>query len=267
VEPVADSNLGLSQKISAIVSLNINKIYQKFDKKCLLTPAFIEMLHYALLSYVKNIIDELIKISFLDQDANEYKLFSNKFNLIEDKQIAMLFENERDRIVLTNLGESAEKKPSTQFFLIRTSTLSEDQKAIENADTQEQTGLEQKYLNAPNEEEEKITKKLKKDKTEYADIIKHLYDSKNKRIKENEDQSIAVQNANLTIEIATTRTSSQLASSMTGLGAGLQREMSGFKGRKGALSQRMIRMKHIVYYLENHPNYRKSSLLHRAYLK
>ena len=39
------------------------------------------------------------------------------------------------------------------------------------------------------------------------------------------------------------------------------------KGRKGALSQRRITMKHIIYYLQNHIHYKKSTLLHRAYLK
>ena len=81
VEVTSDPNIS---KIYSIIQLNNTKIASKVEaNQGKILPGFIEILQYGLLTFIRNTIEELIKISFLEQDTHDYKLFSNRFNLIE----------------------------------------------------------------------------------------------------------------------------------------------------------------------------------------
>ena len=69
-------------------------------------------------------------------------------------------------MVLTDILDAPTQKKPQFFFIVKTSSLAEDQRLIESSDIQEQTSLEQKFLNGTNEEEEKISKKIKREKNE-----------------------------------------------------------------------------------------------------
>ena len=101
VEVSSDPNI---PKIYSIIQLNNAKISSKVEaNQGKILPGFTEILQYGLLTFIRNTIDELIKVSFLEQDTHDYKLFSNKFNLIEVKFVFFIIDSKTHFYIMGTL--------------------------------------------------------------------------------------------------------------------------------------------------------------------
>jgi len=255
-------NSQIGQDLNSVLSLNYNvmfNVFHKNNKKA--TDGFYNALYLSVADYVNNLLDELRNVCEMDNDAADLKQYM--------KVGGSGHEAENDaRSVLVGTEEGGEKKiVKHSQYLVKFSSVQEDQKQIEKIDDKEQKDLEERYTLSKEDEEDKDkpTKKLKKDVTEEDEIIKFLFKTKKEKGQDNENTYKKTLEINQTLSNLTSRTYSAPKtahmhdSSAQGANTG--------KGRKSTASQKRVTMKHMIYYLETNPMYKRTPLLHKAYLK
>jgi len=255
-------NSQIGQDLNSVVPLNYNvmfNVFHKNNKKA--TDGFYNALYLSVADYVNNLLDELRNVCEMDNDATDLKQYM--------KIGGSGHEAENDaRSVLVGTEEGGEKKMTKHSqYLVKFSSVQEDQKQIEKIDDKEQKDLEERYTLSKEDEEDKDkpTKKLKKDVTEEDEIIKFLFKTKKEKGQDNENTYKKTLEINQTLSNLTSRTYSAPKtahmhdSSAQGANTG--------KGRKSTASQKRVTMKHMIYYLETNPMYKRTPLLHKAYLK
>jgi len=255
-----ETNPQLRQKMNTIVPLNCNLMISNMNKQNKkATDGFYQGLYLSIADYVRNLLDELKNICEMDLDATDLKNYMKTGGSNE-------LEGENKTVLMGGMEIEQESKAlKPHQYLVKFSSIQEDQKQLEKLDDREQKDLEDKYTLSKDDDEEKITKKVKKDFTEEDEIIKFLFKTKKDKGQDNENLTKRLYETNLTISTLTSRTTAQpktthMQDSM------LQREASG-KGRKTTAFQKRVTMKHLIYYLEMNPLYKRTPLLHKAYLK
>jgi len=255
-------NSQIGQDLNSVVPLNYNVMFNlihKHGKKA--TDGFYNALYLSVADYVNNLLDELRNICEMDNDAADLKQYMKVAGPGHEA------ENET-RNVLVGMDEGGEKKLTKQSqYLVRFSSVQDDQKQIEKIDDKEQKDLEDRYTMSKEDEEDKDkpTKKLKKDVTEEDEVIKFLFKTKKEKGQDNENTYKKTLEINQTLSNLTSRTyaapktAHMHDSSAAGANTG--------KGRKSTASQKRVTMKHMIYYLETNPMYKRTPLLHKAYLK
>lgn len=253
-----ETNAQLRQKLNNVVPLNshlmINSM-NKQNKKA--TDGFYHGLYMSITDYVRNLLDELKNVCEMDLDSGDLKNYMKTGGGNET-------EGESKPVLMGGMEESEHKAPKPYQYLVKFSSIQEDQKQIDKLDDREQKDIEDKYTLSKDDDEEKATKKVKKDFTEEDEIIKFLFKTKKDKGQDNENMTKKIQETNLTISNLTSRTYSQPKAMH--MQDSIQREASG-KGRKSTASQKRVTMKHLIYYLETNPLYKRTPLLHKAYLK
>jgi len=254
-------NSQIGQDLNSVVPLNYNvmfNVFHKHNKKA--TDGFYNALYLSVADYVNNLLDELRNICEMDNDAGDLKQYMKVGGLGHEADDA--------RNVLVGMDEGGERKLAKHSqYLVRFSSVQDDQKQIEKIDDKEQKDLEDRYTMSKEDEEDKDkpTKKLKKDVTEEDEVIKFLFKTKKEKGQDNENTYKKTLEINQTLSNLTSRTYSAPKtahmhdSSAAGANTG--------KGRKSTASQKRVTMKHMIYYLETNPMYKRTPLLHKAYLK
>lgn len=259
-----ETNPQLRQRLSSIVPLNtnamINFLAQKVGKKA--TDGFYQSLYLAVSDYTKNLLDELRVVCEMDSDAADFANYQKPST--GATQAGGQMEVEGQKNVLMGSETGTEVKSTKTSFLAKFSSLQEDQKQIDKLDERENKDLEDRYAMSKDEDEEKATKKGKKDFTEEDEIIKFLFKTKKDKSQDNENTTRKIKETNLFLERMTARSYSSTAAS--GMTDPLAQKQPG-KGRKGGGGQKRVTMKHLIYYLETNPLYKRTPLLHKAYLK
>lgn len=248
----------LKQKLSSIIQLNyasvINQI-KKTGKEP--TEGFLSTLYLAVSDYVRNLFDDLRSIAEAENDSTDLKSFMRTGDTSE-------LDSQRHTLIPEKPSDASSSYRQLQF-LIKFSSIQEDQKQIEKINEREQKDLEEKYALSKEEDEEKVQKKIKKDFTEQDELIKLLFKSKKDKSQDSENKSKKIQETNLFLSNLTSRTTSNVTPSQTQEALAQKEHIS--RGRKAGAGQKRITMKHLVYYLETNPLYRRTPLLHKAYLK
>ena len=257
-----EQNMQMRQRLNSIVPINdallIQFLNNKLNKKA--TDGFFNGLYLATIDYVRNLLDELKNVCEMDNDANDMKSFMKT-----GSGNGATVDGEKNVLMTQMDGSGEPKAPKPYQYLVKYSAIQEDQKQIEKLDDKEQKDLEDRYTMTKDDDEDKPTKKIKKDFTEDDEVIKFLFKTKKEKNQDSENMDRKRQEMNSTLFKITSRSYTQPTIANT-QDTQLQRDNAG-KGRKANAMQKRVTMRHMIYLLETNVLYRRTPLLHKAYLK